>query len=218
MESQGYNLYDGSVFEKNGSRNLCSRASRLPCFLSVTKRARARQHDDPRVRARAVRLHGRVRDPRVLDLVRLEREVHGAERREAVLLLIHHHRVDVCDDKLALRDIFVGMGAADEHDAVPRHAGFAEELRHGLAEGPGARRGGRAHGGPRDGGGGPPMARSFSPRARGASCRHTAGAIETPNKRVHAFEERFGEGTAFDLDYGKLLIIALCIYIAVQVS
>jgi hypothetical protein len=32
------------------------------------------------------------------------------------------------------------------------------------------------------------------------------------------FEKRFGEGTVFDLDYGKLLIIALCIYIAVQVS
>ena len=32
------------------------------------------------------------------------------------------------------------------------------------------------------------------------------------------FEEKFGEGTAFDLDYGKLLIIALCVYIAVQVS
>ena len=28
------------------------------------------------------------------------------------------------------------------------------------------------------------------------------------------FEEKFGEGTAFDLDYGKLLIIALLIYIA----
>jgi hypothetical protein len=34
----------------------------------------------------------------------------------------------------------------------------------------------------------------------------------------NAFEEKFGEGTAFDLDYGKLLIIALCVYIAVQVS
>ena len=34
----------------------------------------------------------------------------------------------------------------------------------------------------------------------------------------NAFEEKFGEGTAFDLDYGKLLIIGLCIYIAVQVS
>ena len=28
------------------------------------------------------------------------------------------------------------------------------------------------------------------------------------------FEKRFGEGTAFDLDYGKMLIIALLIYIA----
>ena len=39
---------------------------------------------------------------------------------------------------------------------------------------------------------------------------------QTPQK--NAFEEKFGEGTAFDLDYGKLLIIALCVYIAVQVS
>ncbi|MDC1117618.1 hypothetical protein OAT77_01385 [Alphaproteobacteria bacterium] len=39
---------------------------------------------------------------------------------------------------------------------------------------------------------------------------------EAPQK--NAFEEKFGEGTAFDLDYGKLLIIALCAYIAVQVS
>ena len=36
--------------------------------------------------------------------------------------------------------------------------------------------------------------------------------------KKNAFEEKFGEGTAFDLDYGKLLIIGLCIYIAVQVS
>jgi hypothetical protein len=28
------------------------------------------------------------------------------------------------------------------------------------------------------------------------------------------FEKNFGEGTRFDLDYGKLLIIALLIYIA----
>ncbi len=28
------------------------------------------------------------------------------------------------------------------------------------------------------------------------------------------FEKNFGEGTVFDLDYGKLLIIFLCIYIA----
>ena len=39
---------------------------------------------------------------------------------------------------------------------------------------------------------------------------------QTPQK--NAFEEKFGEGTAFDLDHGKLLIIALCFYIAVQVS
>jgi hypothetical protein len=30
-----------------------------------------------------------------------------------------------------------------------------------------------------------------------------------------SFEKKFGQGTAFDLDYGKLLIIALLIYIAV---
>jgi hypothetical protein len=28
------------------------------------------------------------------------------------------------------------------------------------------------------------------------------------------FEKKFGEGTAFDLDYGKLVILGLCIYIA----
>tara|TARA_B100000575_G_C23031212_1_gene593712 strand:+ start:903 stop:1115 length:213 start_codon:yes stop_codon:yes gene_type:complete len=41
---------------------------------------------------------------------------------------------------------------------------------------------------------------------------------ETLDREKNAFERKFGEGTAFDLDYGKLLIIALCIYIAVQVS
>ena len=41
---------------------------------------------------------------------------------------------------------------------------------------------------------------------------------EMSNREKNAFERNFGEGTAFDLDYGKLLIIALCIYIAVQVS
>ena len=41
-------------------------------------------------------------------------------------------------------------------------------------------------------------------------------AAQAPQKNT--FEEKFGEGTAFDLDYGKILIIALCIYIAVQVS
>ena len=47
-----------------------------------------------------------------------------------------------------------------------------------------------------------------------------AGAIAQPvvEREKNAFEKNFGEGTAFDLDYGKLLIIALCIYIAVNVS
>ena len=35
---------------------------------------------------------------------------------------------------------------------------------------------------------------------------------------LEAFKKKYGEGTAADLDYGKLTIIALCIYIAVQVS
>lgn len=45
-------------------------------------------------------------------------------------------------------------------------------------------------------------------------------AITQPvvEREKNAFEKNFGEGTAFDLDYGKLLIIALCIYIAVKVS
>ena len=37
-------------------------------------------------------------------------------------------------------------------------------------------------------------------------------------REKNAFVRNFGEGTAFDLDYGKLLIIALCIFIAVKVS
>ena len=32
------------------------------------------------------------------------------------------------------------------------------------------------------------------------------------------WEKSYGEGTKFDLDYGKLVILGLCIYIAVQVS
>lgn len=34
---------------------------------------------------------------------------------------------------------------------------------------------------------------------------------------IEHFEEKYGDNTKFDLDYGKLLIIALCIYIAVNV-
>ena len=37
-------------------------------------------------------------------------------------------------------------------------------------------------------------------------------------REKNAFERNFGEGTAFVLDYVKLLIIALCMYIAVKVS
>ena len=36
--------------------------------------------------------------------------------------------------------------------------------------------------------------------------------------RVMAFFADKGEGTKWDLDYGKLIIIALCIYIAIVVS
>ena len=36
--------------------------------------------------------------------------------------------------------------------------------------------------------------------------------------KLSEFRKKFGEGTDFDLDYGKLFIIGLCIYIAVQVS
>ncbi|MDC0955450.1 hypothetical protein OAR83_03035 [Alphaproteobacteria bacterium] len=45
-----------------------------------------------------------------------------------------------------------------------------------------------------------------------------AQAAVAQKTQKNSFEEKFGEGTAFDLDYGKLLIIALCVYIAVQVS
>jgi hypothetical protein len=31
------------------------------------------------------------------------------------------------------------------------------------------------------------------------------------------FNNKYGEGTKYDLDYGKLLIIGLCIYIALKV-
>ena len=36
--------------------------------------------------------------------------------------------------------------------------------------------------------------------------------------KVDKFIHYFGEGTVWDLDYGKLLILFLCIYIAIQVS
>ena len=43
-------------------------------------------------------------------------------------------------------------------------------------------------------------------------------SVQTQETQKNAFEQKFGEGTAFDLDYGKLLIIGLCVYIAFQVS
>tara|TARA_B100001057_G_scaffold499041_1_gene608136 strand:- start:1809 stop:1922 length:114 start_codon:yes stop_codon:yes gene_type:complete len=36
--------------------------------------------------------------------------------------------------------------------------------------------------------------------------------------KLKDFKRRYGEGTDFDLDWGKLVILCLCIYIAVQVS
>jgi len=36
--------------------------------------------------------------------------------------------------------------------------------------------------------------------------------------KLSDFNKRFGEGTDFDLDWGKLIILGLCIYIAIQVS
>ena len=36
--------------------------------------------------------------------------------------------------------------------------------------------------------------------------------------RVMSFFVDKGEGTKWDLDYGKLIIIGLCIYIAIRVS
>jgi hypothetical protein len=36
-------------------------------------------------------------------------------------------------------------------------------------------------------------------------------------ERIKNFFKERGEGTAWDLDYGKLIIIGLCIYIAVNV-
>ena len=36
--------------------------------------------------------------------------------------------------------------------------------------------------------------------------------------KLSEFKKKFGEGTDFDLDYGKVVILVLCIYIAIQVS
>ena len=36
--------------------------------------------------------------------------------------------------------------------------------------------------------------------------------------KADKFIHYFGEGTVWDLDYGKLLILFICIYIAIQVA
>ena len=53
-------------------------------------------------------------------------------------------------------------------------------------------------------------------RNKGQTGSNRAKTGKEPQK--NAFEKKFGEGTAFDLDYGKPLMIGLCIYIAVKVS
>ena len=42
--------------------------------------------------------------------------------------------------------------------------------------------------------------------------------IDWEKIKFEMWEKKFGEGTKFDLDYGKLLILFLCIYIAVKIS
>ena len=37
-------------------------------------------------------------------------------------------------------------------------------------------------------------------------------------EHISDMQQKYGEGTKVDLDYGKLVILFLCIYIAVQVS
>ena len=37
-------------------------------------------------------------------------------------------------------------------------------------------------------------------------------------KKIRDVLDKYGEGTKFDLDYGKLIIVFLCIYIAIKVT
>ena len=62
------------------------------------------------------------------------------------------------------------------------------------------------------------VATKKAPAKKSAVKRDFAITQPVGEREKNAFEKNFGEGTAFDLDYGKLLIIALCIYIAVKVS
>ena len=43
-------------------------------------------------------------------------------------------------------------------------------------------------------------------------------AYEQIKESSRTWSDYYGEGTKFDLDYGKLLIIFLCVYIAIKVS
>ena len=36
--------------------------------------------------------------------------------------------------------------------------------------------------------------------------------------KLSEFRKKYGEGTDFDLDYGKIVILCLCVYIALKVS
>ena len=62
------------------------------------------------------------------------------------------------------------------------------------------------------------VATKKAPAKKSVAQKGAAIAQPVVEREKNAFEKNFGEGTAFDLDYGKLLIIALCIYIAVKVS
>ena len=42
--------------------------------------------------------------------------------------------------------------------------------------------------------------------------------IEWCNIGTSSYNKKFGEGTKYDLDYGKLVILFLCVYIAIKVS
>lgn len=46
-----------------------------------------------------------------------------------------------------------------------------------------------------------------------------SGQIKRKKKSLkEIWNSQYGEGTSFDLDYGKLVILFLCVYIAIQVS
>ena len=50
------------------------------------------------------------------------------------------------------------------------------------------------------------------------SSAHWLALEKKMKSKADKFIHYFGEGTVWDLDYGKLLILFLCIYIAIQVS